>query len=148
MILLAGALTSCMTEKNLAQKCADRFPNTPTVEYVQGSTVYDTAYIPGDTLVFTDTIRMECDSARQVITVPIYQQKACPPVQVRTVSRVDTVVKTVENRAAVEAERLRAQDAEAKAERLQDGRDTWRNIAIPALCALLIVGVLKIKGTV
>ncbi|MBO9151937.1 hypothetical protein ACFOTA_06950 [Chitinophaga sp. GCM10012297] len=116
-VLLLLLACSCMTQKKWAEGCAERFPVKASTVYVQGATRYDTTYLPGDTLVFSDTVTVDCDTVKGVITKYINQVRPCPPVQIRTVSQVDTVVTTVENRAALAAEQLRSHSIQVKLDR-------------------------------
>jgi hypothetical protein len=146
-VILISAM-SCVT----AKKCADKYPVKQTVEYIPGTTLYDTIYIPGDTIVFSDTIRVHCDSAGQVIEKVIYKEGQCLPTQKVTVIRVDTVAIVVENTARVEAEKGRADRAEGRLSAAIDDKGAWQQRAFIAWGILaLIAGVAiisKIKGIV
>ncbi|CAL1518213.1 hypothetical protein MMC2321_01954 [Chitinophaga sp. MM2321] len=82
---------SCASEKKLAQKCADRFPVKSETVYVAGESRYDTAYIAGNTMILQDTVRVECDSAKQVITKYVYLSAKCPDSKMITVHTTDTL---------------------------------------------------------
>lgn len=146
LFLLLALMASCMTEKKWAEGCAERFLVKETTTLVKGEVIYDTTYLQPDTLVFTDTVTVDCDTATGVVTKYIYKEKACPPAQIRTVNRVDTVFRTVENLAAVVAAEIKADEEKQRADRITTGRDTWRWIAI--VCILIIIGAVfsKIKG--
>jgi len=111
-----------------------------STEYIPGATVYDTVYRAGDTLVFIDTIRAECDSARQIITVPVYKQKVCPPAVTIREFRIDTITVTKENTAKTRAAELRAQAAEAKA--LEWGEKNLQKTRRILIDGVIIVGLL------
>lgn len=91
ILILCCILVACTSEKKLAKKCADRFPVKSETIFLPGESRYDTAYISGDTMVLQDTVRIECDSAEQVIVKYITQKKKCPDNQVITVHTTDTI---------------------------------------------------------
>lgn len=140
--------SSCMTPKKWAEGCAERFPVKESTVFVKGEIRVDTAYLAPDTLVFTDTLMVDCDTVKGVITKYVNQVRPCPPAQIRTITQVDTVVITEESTAAADAHKRRADTAEAKVERLAEGRNTWRWISI--VCFLMIGAAIfsKIKGFV
>ena len=99
ILIIAAVLTGCKSAEKLAQKCADRFPVKAETVYIPGESRYDTTYIAGDTMVLQDTIRVECDSAKQVITKYVYRTVNCPDSKVITQYVTDTVRITQENTA-------------------------------------------------
>lgn len=145
-LLAVLLLASCMTEKKWAEGCAEKYPVKESVATVKGEIRYDTAYLQPDTLVFTDTVTVDCDTVKGVVTKYVYKEKPCPPAQVRTVSRVDTVVITKLDRAALAASELDSQEQRQRADRVTSGRDTWRWISL--VCFLVIGTAIfsKIKG--
>ncbi len=139
---------SCMTQKKWAQGCAERFPVKESTVYVQGDTRYDTTYLPGDTLVFSDTVTVDCDTVKGIVTKYVYQERPCPPARVITRDRVDTVVIAKVDSAAVWLANKEAREQQERADRVTGGRDIWRWISIG--CILLIAGAVfsKIKGLI
>ena len=99
MLVLALVLPACKSAEKLAEKCADRFPVKAETVYIPGESRYDTTYLAGDTVVLQDTVRVECDSAKQVITRYIYRTVKCPDAQVITEHTTDTIRISVENTA-------------------------------------------------
>lgn len=146
LVIICMLATSCMTQKKWAEGCAQRFPVKEDTAYLPGAVVFDTTYLQPDTLVFTDTVTVDCDTVRGFVTKYIYAEKPCPPARTVTVNRVDTVEITVVDRAAEAMARIEAQDQQARADRVTGGRDTWRWIAI--VCMLMIGAAIfsKIKG--
>ncbi len=65
LFLLVSVLATLagMTSKKWAEGCAERFPVKGSTVFVKGEIRYDTAYLAPDTLVFTDTVTVDCDSA-------------------------------------------------------------------------------------
>lgn len=139
---------SCMTQKKWAEGCAERFPVKESTVYVQGATRYDTTFLPGDTLVFSDTVTVDCDTVKGIVTKYVYQERPCPPTQILTITRVDTVAITKVDSAAVWLANNEAKEQRERADRVTGGRDTWRWIAI--VFGLLIGAAIfsKIKGFV
>lgn len=146
LIIICMIFCSCMTEKKFAQKCADKFPVKESKVYVPGEVRFDTTYLQPDTLVFTDTVTVDCDTVKGIVTKYIYKEKACPPAPIITRYQVDTVVITKLDSAAISVVRIEAQEQQARADRVTGGRDTWRWIAI--VCMLMITAAIfsKIKG--
>lgn len=145
-LLLLLLFCSCMSEKKIAKICSEKYPVTASTVIVQGESRMDTTYIPGDTLVFSDTVRIDCDTVKGVITKTVYKEKACPPVKVIHDLRVDTFKVTQMDRAKEDQYRIEARDQTSRADRLLKGRDTWRWIAIVCLLMIGTAVFSKIKG--
>lgn len=92
LIFILLLFTSCMSESKLAKKCAKRFPVISDTTVIPGATVYDTAWMPPEMLIFTDTVRVDCDTIKGVVTVPVYKTLPCPPAQVIKTHTRDTVI--------------------------------------------------------
>lgn len=146
LIALLLVQYGCMTEKKWAEGCAAKFPVKESKVYVPGEVKFDTTYVAGDTLVLTDTVTVDCDTVKGIVTKYIYKEKACPPAQIITRYQVDTVVITKLDSAAITVVRIAAQEQQARADRVTGGRDTWRWIAI--VCMLMIAAAIfsKVKG--
>lgn len=146
LIIVCVLFCSCMTEKKWAEGCAAKFPVKESKVYVPGEVKIDTAYLAGDTLVFTDTVTVDCDTVKGIVTKYIYKEKPCPPAQVVTRYQVDTLMITKLDSAAITVVRIEAREQQARADRVTGGRDTWRWIAI--VCMLMIGAAIfsKIKG--
>ena len=81
IIVLIISLVSCMSEKKLAQTCAEKFPVRDSL-IVKERVIVDTINIKGDTvtaecppMIVRDTITGE------IIKVPVYRKVACPDKQ-------------------------------------------------------------------
>ena len=99
ILFLAIAFPACKSAEKLAEKCADRFPVKAETVYIPGESRYDTTYLAGDTMVLQDTIRVECDSAKQIITKYVYRTVNCPDSKVITEHVTDTLRISQENTA-------------------------------------------------
>jgi hypothetical protein len=95
VVWAAWMLSGCMTPKKavdylkkkelLADTCAANYPVIVDTLYKEGDLIIETNFLPGDTLVFFDTINQwRIDTIR----------KACPPSKVSTIWRVDTFMLT------------------------------------------------------
>lgn len=146
LICAAISASSCMTQKKWAQGCAERFPVKESTVYVHGETRYDTAYLPGDTLVFSDTVTVDCDTVKGVITKYVYKERLCPPPAIVTKHQLDTLIITKVDSAAVRVAQIEAQEQRQRADRVTGGRDTWRWIAIACLLMIGAAIFSKLKG--
>lgn len=109
ILLLA---TSCVSERRLAKKCAARFPVASDTTIIPGATVYDTAWMPPEILVFTDTVRVDCDTIRGVVTVPVYKSLPCHPASVIRSHTRDTFLIKQEDTAKLTVATNKLADAE------------------------------------
>jgi hypothetical protein len=83
LLIFSLFLTGCLSQKKLAETCAERFPIKESVKEV----------LIIDTLVNTDTVKIEYKG--DTITLP------CPPS--KTITLTKEVVKTQENTAKIES---------------------------------------------
>lgn len=145
-ICVAVLASSCMTPKKWAEGCAERFPVRESMVYMKGEVRYDTTFLSPDTLVFSDTVTVDCDTVKGVITKYVYQERPCPPPVIVTQHQTDTVEITKIDSAVVRVAQIEAKDQRQRADRVTGGRDTWRGIAI--VCLLMIGAAIfsKIKG--
>jgi hypothetical protein len=141
---IAVMLSACMTPKKavdylkkkdlLADTCAANYPVKADTIYKPGELIIETEYLPGDTLYFFDTV-----SQWRIDTI----KKVCPPSQVSTIWRVDTLAVTVVDSALVATLRGKynasvkdATEWEAKAKRR--GKMQWAFIGLSALLFVLV----------
>ena len=134
IIIISLFLFGCKSAEKLAQKCADRFPVKAETVYIPGESRYDTTYIAGDTMVLQDTIRVECDSAKQIITKYVYRTVNCPDSKVITQHITDTVRITQENTAKTAYLQLSI-DALTEKNRSQGKAILWLSVG----CFVLLV---------
>lgn len=149
-LLVALIFISCSPQQRvtkLAIRYPDKFANPCATLYpVREKENVKEVFVKGETQYQFDTVTIDCDT--------VYSNKVVRvPVKVASV-RVDTftreLTKTVENTAAISAaqqetkrEQDRAAKAEAMADRIKDGRNTWRIISI--VCLALILGGIAFK---
>jgi len=141
---IAVMLSACMSpkratdylkEKNLlADTCAANYPVIADTIIKAGELVIETTYLPGDTFYFYDTLtNLHIDTIRKV----------CPPSQVSTIWRVDTLAVTVVDSAALAAMRSKynisvANLAEWQAKAKKRGKMQWAFIGLSALLLVLV----------
>ncbi|WP_346318170.1 hypothetical protein [Chitinophaga sp. YIM B06452] len=145
-ILAVLLVSGCMTQKKWAEGCAERFPVKESTVYVKGEILYDTTYLAPDTLVFCDTVIVNCDTVKGRVTKYVYNERLCPPPAIVTRHQLDTLKITKVDSAAVRVAQIEAKEQRQRADRVTGGRDTWRGIAI--VCLLMIGAAIfsKIKG--
>jgi hypothetical protein len=106
-VLIVFAFTSCMSEKKLAQVCADKFPiKDSTVIIERVDTTYQ--YIKGDSIRVPFYLKGEV----------VYKDTICPPVRVPQVTKTKEKIVYQENTAKVKVCELQVQEMSQKIQKL------------------------------
>lgn len=106
-VLVLFVFTGCMSEKKLAQVCADKFPiKDSTVIIERVDTTYQ--YIKGDSIKVPFYLKGEV----------VYKDTICPPVRVPQVTKTKEKIVYQENTAKVKVCELQVQEMSQKIEKL------------------------------
>jgi hypothetical protein len=106
-VLIVFAFTGCMSEKKLAQVCADKFPiKDSTVIIEKIDTTYQ--YIKGDSIKVPFYLKGEV----------VYKDTICPPVRVPQVTKTKEKIVYQENTAKVKVCELQVQEMSQKIQKL------------------------------
>ena len=110
-VLVVFAFTSCMSEKKLAQVCADKYPiKDSTVIIERVDTTYQ--YIKGDSIKVPFYLKGEV----------VYKDTICPPVRVAQVVKTKEKIVYQENTAKVKVFELQVKDMSQKIDKLTDDK--------------------------
>lgn len=135
-LLLITTLQSCLSDKKLAIRCAEKFPITSDTIFQKGkiqvTRIDTTIFLPN---IIKNVVAYECPKSDtpKIVTIPI--ETVCPPAMTieKTITTTDTITIKAENTARLQV----AQDTIAQltkaVEQQTKRKNIWKWIAVGSL---------------